>query len=277
MPNEIQLGLLNGTDNGSLNPKCYLNESWQFCTQTFNDLQGVDDGSGLKKFRFAVVEATAAANLAIYVDAVTLTVGDKAMPAVISYKLTNTRNTPIQTKSFIPQPNFGYDPLASRLVTSNILYDNLGRAAKTFLPHVADCAGPACNTYFSWTDFTGTAAIANTQYIAGNPEGLPDAGGIAYSEPVYEQDQATSMIRTGMPGTNFQKNSGHTTQSFYSGAATLDITGATGLGADFKSPANRANPKYSYQYGLDENGHGSMEWKDGFGQVLRTAAPVTEN
>jgi RHS repeat-associated protein/uncharacterized repeat protein (TIGR02543 family) len=268
----VRLTMLNGTDNGSSDPSCAVDETWGFCTNTIPNLSGTLDG-GIKKLRFSIVEASPTQNLAFDVDGVSLTLGEKAAPAVVKTKLTSSRHTILQERTYLPSENFGYDPDGQRLVITNTENDALGRLKKSYLPVVKDCSGDDCNPFYDTASFRAQRDDANRQYTATNTEGLPDAGGYAYSEPQFEQDQTSATIKTGAPGANFNLASGHVLQKKYSGVNTLAVQD---LGTDPAQPANKNMPTYAYSYTTDQNGNGRMEWKNGFGQVVRTAAKVTD-
>jgi RHS repeat-associated protein len=237
---------------------------------------------GRRSYKFGILQGGFQSTF--FIDGVTLVQGAAYIPPVLSYTWTNTRNTAMQNRTLIPaEPSsFGYDPGKGKVVVSNFEFDSLGRVSKSFLPFTDSCNSASCNPYYDSTSFRRQLDSANRKYIAGNSEGLPNAEGFAYLKTVYEQDQVTSVLKTGRPGRNFQIDSAelttdhreHAVHSHYSGVSGLS---PDSLGNDLSKPANKKNPDYSFVHALDPDSNEAMEWRNGFGELEQRAVVLVEN
>jgi RHS repeat-associated protein len=241
---------------------------------------------GQRKYRFGIAQG-GDFNGPIFVDGVTIAQGYAYIPPQVSYTWTNTRNMVMQKRFLIPaEPSvFGYNPLAAKVVSTNTEYDSLGRISKAYLPVADSCPSQACNPFFDSTFFFSKLDSANRRYIPGNAEGLPSADTFyAYSKTLYEQDQLTTVLKTGGPGKNFQiedslKTTDHHEHSpliHYAGVNTL-TPGSLGNNLGKPDPTATLNPAYSFTHSVDPDKHESLQWKNSFGQVVKTAAVLTEN
>jgi RHS repeat-associated protein len=275
----INLALFHGEEDFEESPSLELSAAWQllqFTVVARNPMGAPGD----RKFRFAILATSGP----YFVDGVTLTREDRYIPPQQTTTWFNTRNSVMQTRSLLQGEisPFGFNADQTRVVIANNEYDNLGRLNRKFLPFTEPCPSDNCNPFFDPVEFISQLDEANDHYTAGNPEGLPDAGGFAYSKPIYEEDQITTIRKIGRPGRSYQAENpaltpdgqDHTVRTHYSGVNSLN---PADLGGDLSKPANQQNPLYAYTHTVDPNQNEALEWKNGFGQVEKHASVLVEN
>lgn len=110
-----------------------------------------------------------------------------------------------------------------------------------------------------------TASGTNQYYSPNNPEKntgvnkyIPDAGGYAFSETEYTQDNTGRIRRQGGVGETFKLGSGHETKYYYATAVQEDLYALFGTEAGdnthyFKNMTSDANGQYAVAY-LDMHG-----------------------
>jgi RHS repeat-associated protein len=64
--------------------------------------------------------------------------------------------------------------------------------------------------------------------------------------------------------------SGHFGKRNYSGVSSLSLAALT-TGGTLANPGNKYDPVYAYTHSVDEDGKETLEWKNGFGQVVQAA------
>lgn len=284
----VGLGMVTGPDEilevGDFHTSEFnsLDANWKFFSYTFGIPETLGP-VGDRKFRFVVLDG--GFNSPFLVDGVTLGEGGSAVPPMMTSSWYNTRNSIMQQRVLIPGPatQFGFSPELSKVSISNTEYDEIGRVGKSFLPHTKVCPSGVCNPIFDPNIFLAEVDDAQDEYVPGNAEGLPDAGGFAYSKPIYDRDQLTTIIKTGRPGLNHQAedpllstdHQDHTVRIYHIGINTLV---EMDLGSDLSSPlaTARVNPIYAYTYTIDQNQNESMEWKDGLGQVVKKTSVLVQ-
>jgi RHS repeat-associated protein len=265
----VNLVITQGDGTSAKTDPFKLTSTWQFISMT-TYLSAPFSADALNWYSFSIERDLAGLPATFFVDGVTLTPSGEYIPVKQKYTFANTRNSVMQTRTIEPAENIGsntIDPQAGQVVVENTEYDALGRAGRIYLPYIDPCPAASCNPIFDLDEFRSNLNRSNSQYLSGNPYDLPDAGGYAYREPIYENDQLTTLKRTGKPGLNFHQGSGHVSLTFYSGVSDLN---PANLGSDRTLPANNAAPKFAYSLIRDENGHETLEWKNGFGQIVQT-------
>lgn len=281
-----QLVYFHGTGGAEGGIAYETSPNWQYIQLSLQALDPLTTPEG-RVFRFGIFQASVTTE-PIYVDGVSLTTDPFGYsPPKSTYKLYNTRNSMIQSKTILPEfkQGIGLFPEKSHLVISSMEYDAMGRASKAYLPISKPCNISSCNTFFTLPDYQADLAASSDQYGTAaslNTEGLPDAGGYPYSMTMYEQDQLTSIAKVGSPGSSYQAEDAsktadhqdHTVQTHYSG-----VSSAIGseIGADLSKPANKQDPVYAYKHTVDKEHSEHVEWKNGFGQVLKSADVIMEN
>ncbi len=234
----------------------FSDNAWHKISYTFTGIQPHPNTFAFREMGFVVHEKNPSADVFSFdIDNVLLSVGNanEQSPIVTSVDLSDGLAKVVQSEVMREKSNT--DEI-TRVVQMQD-YDLIGRPGRKWLPFEEVCAGAACMNVSSST--------ANSHY-QGGANGLPNAGGYAYSSPIYENEPLTRVLQSSSPGTYYTAGSGHNRKSSFS--ATHDLLESS-LGSDPANPINTSNPVYSYEYVRDPNGHGSMIWKDQLGNPVK--------
>ena len=234
----------------------FTDNLWHKISYSFTNIQTHPNTFAFKHFGFSIHEQTPSADVFSFsIDNVQISVGTLAeqAPAQMGVDISDGNARVLQSEVI-------REDIVSNSVTRSVVkmeFDSIGRPWRTWLPFEENCSGEGCMSL--------STANVNSFY-QGGANGLPNAGGFAYSQIKYENDPLARIFQSSLPGNVYQPSSTHLAKTSFS--ATSDLS-ETSLGANRAEPSNTSNPVYSYIHYRDENGNESMQWKDQLGNLVK--------
>lgn len=240
-------------------PHVFSDTHWHKLTYAFTNIQVHPNTFAFRHFGFSVHEKDPSGDAFTFeVDNVQLSIGGEGepSPAAITVDISDGAAKVLQTEVLRE------DPATSGVIRSvaKAEFDSIGRPWRTWLPFEEPCSGAECMNP-STTD-------PNSVYQGGS-NGLPNAGGFAYSQAQYESDPLARTFQSSSSGARYSPSSEHLDRISHSG--TSDLSESL-LGANRAEPDNSGNAVYSYSHVKDANGHETMVWKDQLGNAVKSTA-----